>query len=164
MSVLAEALSVVVPAATLEARYPGGVAGFHHDCHGAGACCDGRLARVGLLSPHDVDFVINLLEAHGLVHLRGGVAQHVVVVDQYEGPVSPCVWIEYGHDAEGIAQCWAADAPRGLLAVPEHWDPQAHESIIPATRNRFGRALRARQPALRPGYGGGARALPAITH
>ena len=144
MSVLAEALSVVVRVDTLHVRYPGGLAGYARDCPNASFCCDGHLARIGFLSPHDVDFLLNVLEAHGVVHLAGSVAIDAVVVDQHEGPLSPCLWIEFGTDADGIACCRAPDAPDVALAVPTGWDLTCHEAVIPATRDRAGRSLHAR--------------------
>lgn len=152
MSVLAEALSVVVRADILQTRYPGGLAGYARDCPNASLCCDGHLARVGFLSPHDVDFLLNVLEAHGVVHLAGGVAIDAVVVDQHEGPLSPCLWIEFGTDADGIACCRAADAPDVPLAVPIGWDRSCHEAVVPATRDRAGRALHTRDDSRMASY------------
>lgn len=152
MSVLAEALSVVARVEALQARYPGGLAGYARDCPNASFCSDGHLARIGFLSPHDVDFLLNLLEAHGVVHLAGGIARDAVVVDQHEGALSPCLWLDFGTDADGIACCRAADEPDVPLAVPAGWDPSCHDAVIPATRDRAGRALHARDGARMASY------------
>lgn len=154
MSVLAEALSVVIRVEVLEAWYPGGVVAFARDCPNASFCSDGYLARVGFLSPHDVDFLLNVLEGHGVIHLAGGVAIDAVVVDQHEGPLSPCLWIEFGTDGDGIACCRAADAPDMPIAVPPGWDPSCHDAVIPATRDRAGRALQARDDSRVSSYAG----------
>ena len=144
MSVLVEALSVIVRVDTVSRRYPDGLHGYARDCPNGSFCTDGRLARVGFLSPHDVDFHLGLLEALGFVHLRGGTAIDAVVVEQQEGPLSPCLWLAFGHDREGIAMSWQVDGPPGPMAVPRGWEPDCHHAIVPGTRDRAGRAVRAR--------------------
>ena len=121
MSILTEALSIVVENRVLARRYPGGVAGFARDCPNASFCTDGRLSRVGFLSPRDTRFFLGLLEAAQL-HARGPArAPEVAVVDQNVGLLHPCLWIEFGYSEEGLPVCWHAAHRPGRLAVPPDW-------------------------------------------
>ncbi len=129
MSVLAEALSVVIENAVLAVRYPGGVAGFAHDCPNASFCSDGRISRAGFLSTRDTRFFLGVLEACGL-HWSGRChAPEVALVDQNLGLLHPCLWVEFGHAPEGFPMCWHAAQRPGTLAVPAQWRAEQSEAF-----------------------------------
>ena len=64
MAVLVEATSVIVRREKLEAAYPGGWAGFVADCPNKTLCADRHLARIGFMSPVDVEGLVR--------HVQGG--------------------------------------------------------------------------------------------
>ena len=142
MSVLAEALSVLVRNAVLEDRYPGGVDGFARDCPNASFCSDGHISRVGFLSPRDTRFFLGVLEACGLHWNDGARLPEVAIVDQNLGLLHPCLWIEFGQGRDGIPICWHAAHRPGRLVVPLDWRPEQSEGFEPAADVPFPRLMR----------------------
>ena len=126
MSVLVEALSVVVRRETLEARYPGGVAAYQADCPNGTFCADAHLTRVGFMSPVDVGAFDRALQSHFgllLVNAEGAFAD-IAIVDQETGPTTQCLWIRFERGEVGPARCWLSETEPGDLAVPAGWAPK----------------------------------------
>jgi hypothetical protein len=124
MSILIEAISVIVRNEALASHYPGGVSGYAADCPNHTFCSDGRLARIGFLSPRDVRFFVEMLESHGLVGQHGAASIDIAIVDQNQGPDPCCLWLDFGHLPDGTAYCWPAGEEAGSLAVPHGWQPR----------------------------------------
>jgi len=142
MSVLAEALSVLVRNAMLDEHYPGGVEGFARDCPNASFCSDGRISRVGFLSPRDTRFFLGVLEACGLHWSEGARLPEVAIVDQNLGLLHPCLWVEFGRVRDGIPICWHAAHRPGRLVVPLGWRPEQSEGFESASDVPFPRLMR----------------------
>jgi len=142
MSVLAEALSVLARNTVLEKRYPGGVEGFARDCPNASFCSDGRISRVGFLSPRDTRFFLGVLEACGLQWSDAARLPEVAIVDQNLGLLHPCLWLEFGQARDGIPMCWDAAHRPGRLIVPLDWRPEQSDGIEPAADVPFTRLMR----------------------
>jgi hypothetical protein len=123
MSVLVEAISVVVQRHTLEQSYEAGVDGYERDCPNATFCADEHLTRVGFMTPSDVRAYVTALEnLLGLVFIDdSGEFQDVAVVDQRSGPTAACRWLEFAVQPEGHSACWLAGTTPGELAVPKQW-------------------------------------------
>src|SRR5262245_8919352 len=96
MAILVEAISVIVLRSRLESLYPGGWAGFVADCPNGTFCADSQIARVGFMSPADVQLWVDRLVATGLVFIRDGVAVDIAIVDQVGGTTVDCPWLEVG--------------------------------------------------------------------
>ena len=97
MAVLIEGLSVVIIVDAIKAQYPGGWEAFCANAPNATFCWDGELARVGFMAPWDTKAFVESLEDLGLIYLKGGMAQDMLVVDQLQGPAAPCEKIECGY-------------------------------------------------------------------
>jgi hypothetical protein len=121
MSVLIEAISVVIRNSTLEEKYPGGLRGYREDCPNRTFCADEHLSRVGFMVPDDVGNFVAKLERFGIVPFVDDVAFEVVVVDQMIGPTTECDWIEGGRYDEGYSAAWLVGAEPGALCAPEGW-------------------------------------------
>lgn len=126
MPILIEALSVVVRRETIDRRYEGGWSGFVADTMNDTLCADSNIARIGFMHPNDVSAFIRRLERHGFVFLDGaGSAMDVVVVDQREGPTTPCTWIEFFRQTVpgGVVSAarLAGSREEGLFC-PDGWD------------------------------------------
>jgi hypothetical protein len=119
MAVLAECLSIIIPVRTLEERYPGGVGRYELSCPNQSFCRDEHLARVGFMSPADVErFVASITATSSLTLLEGGVFVDIAVVDMFFGPTAPCPWLEFEFCDDG-PQCWLSGTTNpGDLAVP----------------------------------------------
>lgn len=142
MSILIEGLSIVVPNLALEEKYPGGVPGFARDCPKSTFCTDGHISRVGFMCVRDTLFFAGMLEACRLNCSREGPAGELVIVDQNTGPAQPCLWLEFGHNRDGVAMGWHACRPPGDLHVPEGWDPKRIDAFPCLPGVPFPRRLR----------------------
>lgn len=142
MSVLVEAISVVVLRSAIDAHYPGGVRALERDSPGGTFCTDGYLARAGFLAQKDAEFFASMLEASGLVENVKGTAADFVIVDQNLGPARPCLWLEQGRERDGTPVVWHAVARRGALHVPNGWQPLTNLRIGVAPGRPFGKFVR----------------------
>ena len=122
MSVLAEAISIIVRNETLDELYPGGVYAYARDCPNETFCTDGDLTRVGFMSHRDARFFLDILETQGLECQRGLASIDVAVVDQNLGPLLACLWLEFGRTEDCTACCWLSGEPPGALHVPRGWE------------------------------------------
>ncbi len=137
MAVLVEAISVIVRRDAIEKRFRGGWRGFVNAVPNGTLCADDVLARVGFMSPRDVEAFVRHLEENGLIFIRNGQAMDISVVDQMRGPTIPTVWVEFGHlpldgTKNKVAVCWCFEGPRlaagvhipaeGMtIATPDGW-------------------------------------------
>ena len=142
MSVLIEAINIVVANGTLEQHYPGGVMGFERDCPNTSFCTDGRISRVGFMGQRETGVFLGMLAACGLACTGEGPAGDVIVVDQNTGPVQPCLWLEFGQNEAGVAMCWHACYRPGKLYVPFGWDFDRIEAFHWSPGVPFRRRLR----------------------
>lgn len=129
MAVLIEAISVIVPLATLERAYPGGVRGYAADCPNATFVLDHYVTRVAFMTPADVGQFVERLKSAGLTFEQGGECVDVAVVDERHGPTVQCSWLAFDRTPEGHARCWLAGADPGDLAVPASWLPERAEQL-----------------------------------
>ena len=126
MAVLIEAISVVVRADALLRAF-GDWRLFKAQVPNDTLCADGELARVGFMTPEDVEAYVKLLTGAGLVFAENGHAKDIVVVDQQRGPTSPCTWIEFGHvsldrdPAKKVAACRFKGSTSMQIVRPEGW-------------------------------------------
>jgi hypothetical protein len=129
LSVLIEAVSLVVPVITLDATWPGGVSAFTRDVMSEPrrlarhVCADGALVSVSFLHPADARVVVAELREHGLMELDPLRAHDVVIVDQEDGPALPCAWLDWKRDRLGVTCAWVANRTPGEMAVPTGWTP-----------------------------------------
>jgi hypothetical protein len=137
MAVLVEAISVIVRLDAIERRFRGGWREFENVVPNGTLCADDKLARVGFMSPPDVESFVRHLEKGGLTFVKDGQAVDIAVVDQMRGLTMPSEWLEFAHLSLGetgnkVAACWLFEGPRiaaGIhmpsksmtLATPEGW-------------------------------------------
>ena len=124
MAVLIEAISVVIKRTAIDDRYSGGWDAFVKDAPNQTLCADEHLARVGFMTPIDVESFIKRLELHGLVHLKDGIAQDIVVADQQRGVTTRCDWSEFGDveiDRNSVKACKAVVDASSQLISPDGW-------------------------------------------
>lgn len=127
MSVLVEALSLVIPRRVLDARWPGGTEVFlaavrREEVPGYRACADDRLASVMFLAAREAEGVARMLRAYGAVQEDDGCRfVDFALVDQRGGPVLPCPWLAWRRDPEGFTVAWLAGTAPGTMAAPGDW-------------------------------------------
>lgn len=126
MAVLVEAISVIARREAITRRYEGGWPGFVADVPNDTLCADSEVARVGFMHPDDVGAFVRLLEHQGFVFLDSvGSAVDIVVVDQREGPTTPCAWIEFfRQDVPGgsVSAARLAGSHEDNLFCPDGWE------------------------------------------
>jgi len=139
MAVLVEGISVVVRKSQIDAIYPGGWGGFVADCPNKSLCADSDLARVGFMTPADVESYCRRLTDCGLVFLANDSAVDLAVVDQIQGPTVKCDWLEFGHitfDEHRVAACRFVGSADDQVVTPEGWRYEkslsASHSFVPS--------------------------------
>ena len=127
MAVLVEAKSVVIRRETIAEKYPGGLDQYIEDCPNRTLCMDDTIVRVGFMSPIDVDAFIGNLEELGFRLIEDNEFAEIAVVDQFNGIVLPCDWLEYMKLVifEGdirVSICKSKGASVGDVALPRGWN------------------------------------------
>ena len=129
MSVLVEALSLVIPRTILDASYPGGTETFmldmcEPDIPARLVCADDQLVSVSF--PH-ADAALGI-GAHlldlGITAVDEDCFLELAFVDQEDGPTMPCDWIEWQTDAGGVTSCWLAGTEPEPLHASATWTPE----------------------------------------
>ena len=128
MSVLIEALCVVLKASAVIEKFPGGFEGFAASLPPGTFCADGELVRVGFLRAPDLLDFITRLESAGFVAKPGANEADLVVVDESRGLLAPCAWAEFARVRalvallEPVAICKRPGTPDEPLMTPEGWE------------------------------------------
>jgi hypothetical protein len=125
MSVLVEAISVIIRVDRLLGSYPGGWEAFKESINNNTLCADNELVRVGFMAPGYVEEFVTALERSGLTYLNEeGKAVDFVVVDQQQGPAVPCEWLEFGRVKQ-------SHYPDKFLALGRLKDGSQEEAVFP---------------------------------
>jgi hypothetical protein len=127
MAVLIEAISVVVRADTILNKFPGGWDGFKNIVPNTTLCADNEIARVGFMTPQDVESFVKKLQSNGLEFLRDSEAVDIAVADQMRGLTSKCSWLEFGYVNMGgtgsrVAACRLAGSQVMEVVTPPGWE------------------------------------------
>lgn len=126
MAVLIEAISVITRIDTILNAVPGSWDGFKRIVPNSTLCADTEIARVGFMSPVDVESYIKKLTGLGFEFLRDGAAIDIAVVDQIRGLTSACTWLQFGRVPRGdrgdrVAACRLTGSKSKVLVMPLDW-------------------------------------------
>lgn len=126
MAVIIEAISVVVRAESILKKFFGGWEAFKNIVPNQTLCADGEIARVGFMTPQDVESFVGKLQINDLVFLRDGEAIDIAVADQIRGLTSICDWLDFEHvNMEGtgsrVAVCRLAGSKVIEVVTPLGW-------------------------------------------
>jgi hypothetical protein len=131
MSVLVEAITVIVRVDTVERVFPGGLDAFQASVPNTTFRSDGFLTAVGFMTPTDVEVFVLGLQREGMVHVRDGVSVDIAVADQMRGTLTPCAWLEVGTDDQGNKVASLRGASARPMAVHANWRPHAKLTFSP---------------------------------
>ncbi len=131
MSVLATDYSVVVSRAAVVRGYPGGAARFERDAAADRFCSDGLVMRVGFDEFEQAAAFVQRLSEKGLRAEAAGTAADCVIVHEHRGPLTPCLWLEFGRNRHGEPLCWHAAARRGRLTRPQRGEGLSAAATTP---------------------------------
>lgn len=150
MAVLVEGISVIARRDAINTKFVGGWKEFLNCIPNATLCADENLARVGFMTPQDVETFVRRLERGGLTFLNKGRAIDIAVVEQMRGPTTSVEWLEFARiSLEGtenkVAACWLFEEPRcgagiavpaeGIkIALPDDW---SYEKSLSATLKEY---------------------------
>ena len=127
MAVLVEAISVVVRLETIAEKYPGSVNQYIADCPNGTLCMDDDIVRVGFMYPDDAYAFIENLEHLGFRYIVDEQFDEIAMVDQIDGIVLPCDWLEYlklvlfKGDIR-VRICKSKGKPPGDVVFPPGWN------------------------------------------
>ena len=138
MSVLVEAIGLVVPRIALDLRFPGGTDGFlaelaHPSSEHRHFCLNEDLVSVSYSTPDACDRAALVLVNAGMVEVADCQFQELAIVDQFRGPILQCQWLVWSRDPAGYTCAWLAGRDRGELAAPEGWSADQSRRL-----SRFG--------------------------
>jgi hypothetical protein len=148
LSVLVEALSLIIPRKVLDLSYPGGTDAFMRrmcdpEVPSRRVCADDQLVSVSFLTGDDAQVVGRQLLDHGIVAVDEGHFQEMAFVDQRQGPTMPCDWLEWRRHEEGYTYCWVAGTDPEPMRAPADWTPeQSRAFIFHDIRDEPGRCLK----------------------
>ena len=158
MTVLCDALSVIIRRDSIGQYYEGGWTEFLETIPNNSFCTDGELARVAFTDYPSVEKYIDGLESSGLQFVpkkklfgifgKARKKDDIAVINQVTGPTRPCNWIEFGkfpieEEDAVISMCWLfegkrfglgvhMDSPDVDLSIPDGWTPEESKDLLQA--------------------------------
>ena len=94
MTILIEAISIVLRCDSIERLRPDGMDRFYSSIPNQTFYSDGSLARVGFMDEQDALGFISCLESLGLVYLQGEKSVDFAIVAQGQEELSRCEWLQ----------------------------------------------------------------------
>lgn len=131
VSVLVEAISVIVKVSAINRSFHGGLSAYQQSIPNNTFCSDGALARVGFMDPRDVQVWLEQILASSRLGINPVTGESVttVVVDQMTGPTAPCKWVSTAHHPDGYRYAWLTENEPGTFASPDDWFPAKSKSL-----------------------------------
>jgi len=136
MSVVIEAVCVVVPTKTLDVTYPGGADQFLLDS--LPPRWDPRYALrdpyLACLSFYSGDLawtmVVHLIEHANLIGIDQNAWQDLAIIEQGRGPTMPATWLDWRDHPDGFTVAWLATdpAPDEMIA-PSDWTAERSRNL-----------------------------------
>lgn len=149
MSVLVEALTLIVPKKVLDVSYPGGHEAFMEamlelERPPRFVCgLDPHLVNVSFYDPDHLTPAADMLVRHGVVPVDDDRFYELAYVDQKFGPTMPCAWLEWRQHRDGFTYAWLAGTEPGDMATPVGWTPeQSRQLVRHDVRDEPGRCMR----------------------
>ena len=128
MAVLIEAISVVIKRSSIDKKFPGGWDAFVQEVPNQTLCTDGKLVRVGFMTPDDVGQYVKSLESNGIYYLKNDEACDLVVADMLKGFPVKCDWAKYSEVPFGddnlrkIKICQGVEDDDETIFFPDGWE------------------------------------------
>ena len=136
MSILVECITLVAPRAVVDERYPGGADALIVRCYAADhparyAIADEEFVAISFYAPEHARAEVEHLEAHGLVYVNEEECQDICIIDQEDGCLVPCFWLDWDVDEhQGFTHAWRMDShPGGEITVWAGWTPEQSQSL-----------------------------------
>ena len=123
--------------ATVETKFPGGLAAYERECPNGTFCSDGKICRVAFMVEADAREFAAWLERSGLSGPAAGEASDIALVDGHVNCLEPCDWLEvdlrtfadaYGRQ-QGVTLAWLRGDNAATFTAPAWWKPGEVEPI-----------------------------------
>jgi len=137
MSVLIEAITLVVRRLSADIGYPGGSDAFlqatleleqppRYVCNG-----DPLLLNLSFYNADHLRPAAELLQKSGLIDVDDDTKEFLdfAYVDQASGPTMPCSWLAWKKHKEGFTLAWDTSAEIGDMAAPDDWTVRRSREI-----------------------------------
>jgi len=127
MAVLIEAISLIILREIIDEKYPGGWDAFVDNAPNQTLCADENIARLGFMSPNDLDSFIKGLEEIGFQPFVDGQSSEAAVIDQIRGFMAPCDWLDVGRvEIDGgkheVTACKLKGCLSNCIILPDGWE------------------------------------------
>lgn len=136
MPVLIEAVNVIVRNETITEKYPGGLGSYWMESPNTSICSDDYLTRVGFVAVDAFREFIDRLVKLGFRFVEDGECIDIAVVDQMDGLVQPCRWLNVADHPDGFQYAALRGDLGAVIEKPVGW---RFEGSI-AERGRFSRS------------------------
>ncbi len=124
MSVLIEAICLVVPRQVLDVSFPGGTDAFISECAAHEsvryAIADSHVTAVSTFDPQALDSLVERMADLGIVGGHDS-AFEFVFVDMQTGPAVPCEWLSITHHRHGFTIAEMTSRPICAFTTPDGW-------------------------------------------
>lgn len=121
MSILVEAITVIVRNTKVEATINGGVNTLRHNAPNGTFRTDGYLSAVGFMTPEDAERYIDALKNLDFTFVENDKSVDIVVCDQLRGFTADCEWAGTDTDERGVRFCWLYGEDVGDMVTQEGW-------------------------------------------
>lgn len=127
MAVLVEAISVIMRVEAVMEAFSGDFEAFVEFVPNNTLCVDNEIARVGFMTPDDVESFIHKLENRGMRYLQDEKAIDIVVIDQLRGSAAACDWVEFGKipwddNDHVVSAARLVGSEQHTLMTPDGWE------------------------------------------
>jgi hypothetical protein len=138
MAVLIEGISVVIKISSILKIYNNDVEEFDESVPNKQYCADNELFRVGFMHPYDVENYIKFLGSKGFVYLKDDMSIDLVVIDQKEGLMANCNWVEFYNyevkETKHVIGCRLKGGIEENLYKPNLW---SYDNSLYTSGNKF---------------------------
>lgn len=121
MPVLVEAINVILRNETIAEKYPGGMGNFWIDSPNSSLCADDCVTRIGFIGWEMLRGFIDRLVEVGFVFVGDGEFIEIAIVDQADGLLRPCRWLNVGDHPDGFRYTAMCGDLSEVIEKPLDW-------------------------------------------
>lgn len=125
MPVVVECTTLLIRNATVEARYPDGLAGFERQCPNSTFCTDGLICRVSFMHSDDALSYLDLLVGQGFLPSTPAASPEIALIRVGYGFLFPCSWLQVALAEVGSGQtaviAWLLGTSASQAVAPPGW-------------------------------------------
>ena len=137
MALTIDGICVVIRNATVEAKFPGGIAAYERECPSATYCSDGQICRVAFMVEVDARAFAERLATYGFRCPWSGEMPDIALIAQHSSRLEPCDWLDVdlltfaAPDGRqlGATVAWLRGDKPTTFTAPAGWTPGESQTI-----------------------------------